>query len=79
MFMIRVSGHYVFFYSHKFSEALLDSIADAIEPIDNTQIQKFSALDNDPQEQLGLSLLVADHRAIIFNVLDCIQQIISKM
>ena len=77
--MIRVSGQYVFFYSHKFSEALLNSIANGIEPIDNSQIKKLSALENDPQAQLGLSLLVADHRAIIFNVLDCIQQIISKM
>ena len=77
--MIRVSGQYVFFYSHKFSEALLNSIANGIEPIDNTQIQKFAVMANDNREQIGLSLLIADDRAIIFNVLDCIQQIISKM
>ncbi len=78
MFMIRVSGSNVFFYSHKFSDGLLNSIRNGIEPLEPTQIQKFTRIV-DGRVRHGLSLLSADDRVIIFQILDCIQQIISKM
>ncbi|CAF1657625.1 unnamed protein product [Rotaria magnacalcarata] len=77
IFMIRVSGFDVYFYSHKFSDALLDSIANGVEPMEHTQIKKFTVIENNKKRH-GLSLLIADDRALIFQVLDSIQQIISK-
>ncbi len=76
--MIRVSGSNVFFYSHKFSDNLLKSSANGTEPLDHSQIQRFTRIVND-QKRHGLSLLVADDRVIIFRILDCVQQIISNM
>ena len=74
--MFRVTGFYVFLHSNKFSKALLNSIAEGIE---HRQIQKFTVMEDNHLEQLGLSLLVADDHAIIFRILDCIQQIISRI
>ncbi len=76
--MIRVSGPNIFFYSHEFSDNLLKSIATGIEPLAQSQIQKCTRIVNN-QKRHGLSLLVADDRVIIFPILDCIQQIISKI
>jgi len=78
MFMVRVVGSYVFFYSHRFSDVLLDCIADGIVPVDNSQIHKYARIIGD-DIHYDLSLLDADDRVIIFQILDSIQQIISKM
>ncbi|CAF2236995.1 unnamed protein product [Rotaria magnacalcarata] len=78
MFMIGVSGFNVYFYSHKFSDALLNSIANGVEPMEHTRIKKFTVIDNNKKRH-GSSLMIADDRALIFQVLDSIQQIISKM
>ncbi len=77
--MIRVCGEYISFYSHKFSDHLLNSVANGIEPMKQTQIQKFTTIDEYNQNKYVFSLMVPDDRLIIFQVLDCIQQIISKM
>ena len=73
-----MSGSNVFFYSHKFSDSLLNSIADGIEPLECTQIQKFTRIDGRAVSH-GFSLLSPDDRVSIFEILDGIQQIISKM
>jgi hypothetical protein len=78
MFMIRVSGWNVFFYSHKFSDDLLNGISMGIEPLNHSQIQKFTPSTKNKQRH-DLSLLIPADRVIIFQILDCIQQIISKM
>jgi hypothetical protein len=75
--LVRIFGPNVFFYSHKFSDALLKSIADGIEPLDHTQIQKFTCIANDQQHR-GLSLLIAEDRVKIIEILDGIQQTIFK-
>ena len=76
--MIRVSGSNVFFYSHKFSDSLLNSIADGIEPLECSEIQKFTRIVNGIVSH-DFSLLSPDDRVSIFEILDEIQQIISKM
>ncbi len=76
--MVRVVGCDMFFYSHKFSDALLDSVANGIEPSDNTQIHEYTRIIERSRKS-GLSLLRANDRVIIFQILDSIQQIISKM
>ena len=76
--MIRMSGTRVYFYSHKFSDDLLDGIAKGIVPLHRTQIQKFAKID-DRSLRDWFHLTIADDRAIIFQMLDSIQQIISKM
>ena len=78
LFMIRVDGTSVFFYSHKFSDDLLDRIANGILPLDCTEIQMFVQIEDGIYRE-KFSLLGADDRAIIFQMLDSIQQIISKM
>ena len=75
--MIRVVDMSVFFYSHEFSDDLLDRIAKGIVPLDCTQIQKFVKIEDDIFGE-KFSLLIADARAIIFQILDSIQQIISE-
>ena len=76
--MIRVVDTSVYFYSHKFSDDLLDRIANGILPLDCTEIQMFVKIEDDIFHE-KFSLLVADDRKIIFQMLDSIQQIISKM
>jgi hypothetical protein len=77
MFMIRVSGSTVYFYSHKFSNSLLKSITCGTEPLTHTQVQKFMVtVDNLILD--GLSLLIGEHHSIILPMLDSIQQIISS-
>ena len=76
LFMIRVVDTGVYFYSHKFSDDLLNRIAKGNLPLDSTEIQKFAKIENGRPCHM-FSLLSADDRAIIFQMLDSIQQIIS--
>ena len=76
--MIRVLDTSVFFYSHKFSDDLLNRIAKGNLPRHHTEIQKFAKIDNGISCN-NFSLLKAKDRKIIFQMLDSIQQIISKM
>ena len=76
--MIRVHGHTVFFYSHRFSPALLESIANGTEPLEYSQINKFGMVINDVVVN-GLSLLNSRERVTIFQILDAIQQTIANM
>jgi len=73
LFMIRVCSEYISFYSHKFSDHLLNSVANGIEPMEQTQIQKFTTIDEDNQKKYAFSLMLAEDRLIIFQVLDYIQ------
>ncbi|CAF3484580.1 unnamed protein product [Rotaria socialis] len=66
------------FYAHKFSNMILNCIANEIEPNETTQIEKFSVMENGVKRH-GLSLIDADDRAIIFRIMDCIQQTISTV
>ena len=76
--MIRMLGTRVYFYSHKFSDDLLDRIAKGNLPLDCTEIQMFVKIEDDIFRE-NFSLLDAHTRAIIFQMLDSIQQIISEM
>ena len=76
--MIRTVDTSVFFYSHKFSDDLLNRVAIGNLPLDYTEIQKFAKIDNGISRN-KFSLLSADDRPIIFQMLDSIQQIISEM
>ena len=71
--MIRMSGTRVYFYSHKFSDDLLDRIAKENLPLDYTEIQKFARIDGGGRLHHDFMLLYADDRAIIFQILDSIQ------
>lgn len=77
LFMVRVAGSTVYFYSHRFSNCLLDSVSKGTEPMESTYIQKLSVV-KDNTERHGFSLLDPDDRARIFKVLNCIQQIIAR-
>ena len=70
--MIRTVDTIVYFYSHKFSDDLFNRIANGILPLGYTQIQRFARIENGTLLN-GLSLLSADDRAIIFQILDSIQ------
>lgn len=74
--MIRVCGPNIIFYSHRFDDALLDCVADKNDPTTPTQIQKYVTIIDD-QWVSELNLLIADHRRIIIQILDAIQQILS--
>ena len=76
--MILIRDRCVHFYAHKFSNMILNCIANEIEPNETTEIRKFSAMVNGVKRH-GLSLVDADDRAIIFRIMDCIQQIISTV
>ena len=76
--MIRMLGTRVYFYSHKFSDDLLDRIANGTLLLDYSEIQKFAKIENGRLRD-RFSLTIADDRAIIFQMLDSIQQIISEM
>jgi hypothetical protein len=77
LFMIRVAGSIVYFYSHKFSDDLLDSVSKGTEPMEPTLIQKLAVVENGVKRH-GFSLFDSEDRARIFNVLDCIQQIVTR-
>ena len=74
--MIRVLGSSVFFYSHRFDDALLDCVANKEDPKTFTQIQQYVPIVNGKQV-LELSLLAASQRQVIIETLDAIQQILS--
>ena len=76
--MIRTVNTSVYFYSHKFSDDLLNRIAKGILPLDYTQIQRFARIENGTPYH-DFSLFTAKDRTIIFQMLDSIQQIISEM
>jgi hypothetical protein len=77
IFMIRVCGSSVFFYSSKFNSSVQNSIADGIDVPTHTTIKKFMVSVAEPKFD-GLSLLFAKDRSMIFRILDSIQQIISR-
>ncbi len=74
--MIRVLGPHVYFYSHRFDDKLLDCIAYKEEPPAPTQIQRYVPIVNG-ERLLELSLATADHRQVIIENLDAIQQILD--
>ena len=76
MFMIRVLGPVVFFYSHRFDEKLLDCVANREDPTTFTQIQRYVPIVND-KPCLELSLLDPDERQTIIETLDALQQVLS--
>ncbi|CAF3354386.1 unnamed protein product, partial [Rotaria socialis] len=78
IFMMLISGLEIRFYAHKFSNMILNCIANEIEPNETTQIEKFSVMENGVKRH-GLSLVDADDRAIIFRIMDSIQQTISTV
>ena len=74
--MVRVYGPFVIFYSHRFDDALLNCVAEREVPKAHTQIQKYAPMFNGESESI-LDLSAADHRKIIIETLDAIQQTLS--
>ena len=76
LFMIRVTGPIIFFYSHRFDDELLNCVANKEDPTSLTQIQRYVPIING-RPVSELSLLTIDERKVIIETLDAIQQILS--
>ncbi len=74
--MIRVLGPFVFFYSHRFDDTLLDYVAFKKDTTTFTQIQQYAPIVNG-KPTVQLYLLAPDERQIIIETLDAIRQILE--